>query len=146
MTLSTQSPIVVQTVLRDVSLYVGGCIATRRGSVELDEGCNHVYVAGITKGVRDNSLRLRVVKGLTQGQIRIVEDVHGYTGLSGQDAQAIQVAHDYDDEIKRLEAELDVCDVELDLWRKNGEFSYAASGVTPADAIAYMELLPQQVG
>ena len=145
MTASAQSPILVQTTLHDVSLYVGGCIASRRGSVELAPGCNHVYLAGIAKGVRDNSLRLRVAKGITQGQIRIVGSVPGLEGLLCQDAEAIQAAQDYDDEIKRLEAELDVCDVQLELWRKNGEFAYAGTGVTPADAIAYMQLLPEQL-
>ena len=135
----------IQTALHDVSLYVGGCIAARRGTVELEEGCNHVYIAGIVAGVRDDSLRLRLAKGVTQGQIRIVDKVPDHEGLLEEDAEAIRIAHGLDDEISRIEAEIGVCDTELELWRKNGEFMHAGSAATPADVVAYLEKLPERL-
>ncbi|MBR2835573.1 MAG: mucoidy inhibitor MuiA family protein [Coriobacteriales bacterium] len=132
----------IQTKLFEVSVHFGGCVTTRRGKVALEQGRNYIYIAGITSRVQGDSIRMRFPKGITQGQIRICEEIPGFDGLLSEDAQNLKTAYELDENIASLEADIETCDVELELWKHNGMFSYAGSGVTPTDAIAYMELLP----
>ena len=126
---------ITETSIRKVKIFRNGCTVTRCGSVFLEAGRSRLLIAGMTGGADTNSALLRFPEGVSAENIMIV---------NMGDVIKEKPSDRLSDEIRDLDMQIGVKDMQVGLWEKNGNLRQG--GISDAEQLeAYIDALPARL-
>ncbi len=125
------------TTITKASIFRRGAELVRRGSAELEEGAQTVTVRGLTQSANIDTARLFSQEGVFCSDLRFAPQY----GEDEEDPRAAELK----DRIRELEKEIEVKELQRELWKSNGDFS-ARNGQPLSEVQEYIEKLPERLG
>ena len=117
-------------------IFRNGAEIIRRGTAELEEGTQTVCVFGLTVTAQQDTARLLCSGGVTCSEMRITSMA---VESSGNQEQT-----DTEERIAALQKEIEVRELQEELWKTNGNFSARTSGPA-AEIEEYIGKLPERI-
>ena len=117
-------------------IFRKGAEITRRGTAELEEGTQQILVFGLTETANQDTARLLCGSGVTCSEMRI-------TSMAGE-SSGNEEQTDTEERIAELQKEIEVRELQEELWKTNGDFSSRTSGPA-AEIEAYIGKLPERI-
>ena len=117
-------------------IFRKGAEITRRGTAELEAGTQSVCVFGLTQTAQQDTARLLCSGSVACSEMRITS-MAGES--SGNDEQT-----DTEERIAALQKEIEVRELQEELWKTNGNFS-ARTSAPAADIAEYIGKLPERI-
>ena len=101
-------------------IFRSGAEIIRRGTAELEAGTQPVFVFGLTETAQQDTARLLCSGGVTCSEMRI-------TSMAGE-SSGNEEQTDTEERITALQKEIEVREMQEELWKTNGNFSARTSG------------------
>ena len=117
-------------------IFRNGAEIIRRGTAELEEGTQTVCVFGLTETAQQDTARLLCSGGVTCSEMRI-------TSMAGE-RSGNEEQTDTEERIAALQKEIEVRELQEELWKTNGNFSARTSGPA-AEIEEYIGKLPERI-
>ena len=117
-------------------IFRNGAEIIRRGTAELEEGTQTVCVFGLTETAQQDTARLLCSGGVTCSEMRI-------TSMAGE-SSGNEEQTDTEERIAALQKEIEVRELQEELWKTNGNFSARTSGPA-AEIEEYIGKLPERI-
>ena len=117
-------------------IFRNGAEIIRRGTAELEEGTQTVCVFGLTETAQQDTARLLCSGGVTCSEMRI-------TSMAGE-SSGNEEQTDTEERITALQKEIEVRELQEELWKTNGNFSARTSGPA-AEIEEYIGKLPERI-
>ncbi len=125
------------TTITKASIFRRGAELVRRGSAELEEGAQTLTVRGLSQSAGIDTARLFSQEGVFCSDLRFAPQF----GEDEEDPRATELK----DRIRELEKEIEVKELQRDLWKSNGNFS-CRDGQPLSEVQEYIEKLPERLG
>ncbi len=122
------------TKVAKASVYRSGAEVTRRGKVLLDEGFQTLKVGGISRNARTDTARLYSSEGVSCSNLR-------FETVSADDSRELK---ELKEKRSFLEKQVEIRNLQIDLWKKNGDFS-GRDGRNAGDVRDYIEKLSGRI-
>lgn len=125
----------LNTKLDSAKVYRSGAEMVRKGTVELPEGKNTLYVYGLTQTAVLDTVRLFSGEGVTCANQRFerVSEIEN-------ELESDQIS----EKIEQLKKQVEVKQLQINLWQTNGDFTNSVSQ-SASDIQEYIELLPERI-
>ena len=117
-------------------IFRSGAEIIRRGTAELEAGTQSVCVLGLTQTAQQDTARLLCSGGVTCSEMRI-------TSIAGEDPEN-EEQKAVEERIAALQKEIEVRELQEELWKTNGNFS-ARTSAPAADIAEYIGKLPERI-
>ncbi len=122
----------VQTTAVRVQIYRQGAEVVRKGCTELKKGLNTVNILGLSRNADLDSVRLYLPAGVSLSDLR-------FSQLK-DDLPSDKIL----EEVKLLKNQKDVKQLQIDLWKQNGDFK-GNTAVTASEVRDYIDSLPEKL-
>ncbi|MBP0969140.1 MAG: mucoidy inhibitor MuiA family protein [Oscillospiraceae bacterium] len=126
---------VLTTAVDSVSIYRRGAEVVRRGTVELSEGTQKLYVLGLTGSSRTDTVRLFSSEGIKCSNQRF--ETYG-EHLEEKESDIIQK------QIDEIERQIGIREMQIEMWQSNGDFTNR-SAQTASEIQEYIDKLPERI-
>lgn len=123
----------IETVLKEAFIYRSGCTVTRKGTVHLVPGENHVRIAGMTSSAYTDTMQLRIDPSVRAYAIHIIQK-------DEDDKEAAHIA----DEINEKKELIAVLKEQAEMWKAGAEFAQSANA-SLSDVETYINSYPKRV-
>ena len=117
-------------------IFRKGAEITRRGTAELEAGTQQVYIYGLTETAQQDTARLLCGSSVTCSEMR-------YTSMDQEESESKEHAA-AEERIAELQKEIEVRELQEELWKTNGDFSSRTSGPA-AEIEEYIGKLPERI-
>ena len=117
-------------------IFRNGAEIIRRGTAELEEGTQTVCVFGLTVTAQQDTARLLCSGGVTCSEMRITS--------MAVESSVNEEQTDTEERITALQKEIEVRELQEELWKTNGNFSARTSGPA-AEIEEYIGKLPERI-
>ena len=126
---------VLTTRVENVSVYRRGAEVIRRGTAQLSEGTQKLYVLGLTQSARLDTVRLFSSDGIKCTNQRF--ETYG-DNLDEKESDALQR------QIDEIERQIGIREMQIDMWKSNGDFTNR-SAQSASEVQEYIEKLPERI-
>ncbi len=123
------------TGIKSASVYRGGAEIVRRGTADLEAGTQTLYVHGISQSSQIDTARLFCQEGLSCSDLRFVDRFGGE-----EDPKVTELR----EKIAALEKHIEVRELQVKLWKDNGNFS-SRDQQPAAEVQEYIEKLAERL-
>ena len=123
------------TGIKSASVYRGGAEIVRRGAADLEAGTQTLYVHGISQSSQIDTARLFCQEGLSCSDLRFVDRFGGE-----EDPKVTELR----ERIAALEKHIEVRELQVKLWKDNGNFS-SRDQQPAAEVQEYIEKLAERL-
>ena len=123
------------TKIVSASVYRGGAQVTRKGSAQLEAGTQTLYVHGLSQNAPVDTARLFCQEGLSCSDLRFVDRFGGE-----EDPKVTELR----EKIAALEKHVEVRQLQVQLWKDNGNFS-SRTEQPAAEVQDYIEKLAERL-
>ena len=127
---------IINTEVVRASVFLKGAEIVRRGSAELQEGAQTLYIRGLSETALQNTARLFSSSGVSCKDFRF-----GPWEPEGGEKERIR---ERDEKIDALKLQIEVKELQKKLWQENGNFTNRASQPM-AELENYLEKLPERL-
>ena len=117
-------------------IFRSGAEIIRRGTAELEAGTQPVFVFGLTETAQQDTARLLCSGGVTCSEMRITS--------MAEESSGNEELTDTEERIAELQKEIEVRELQEELWKTNGDFSSRTSGPA-AEIEEYIGKLPERI-
>ncbi|MBO4819660.1 MAG: mucoidy inhibitor MuiA family protein [Firmicutes bacterium] len=128
-----------ESKIKEVSVYKSGCIVKRQGTVHLEKGSQTVKLQGLKAAdgnfISSDSVKLAVDERVTGSNIQV-------ESLSGR--EVADIVKPITDKIAAKKKELDVLQLQEDMWKTNSDFTNKES-VSIESMVNYIESLEERL-
>lgn len=126
---------VMTTRVENVSVYRRGAEVIRRGTAQLSEGTQKLYVLGLTQSARLDTVRLFSAEGVKCTNQRF--ETYG-ENIEEKESDALQR------QIDELERQIEIREMQIEMWKSNGDFTNR-SAQSASEVQEYIEKLPERI-
>ena len=123
----------INTVIREVSLYRRGFTVTSEGVMHLEKGTNSVRIAGLLNGTNEDTVKLFVTGKLSGSNVQVKRLT---------DEEKKELLRDMERKIAEVDSRITSKTRQSELWLVNADFSNR-NNATVEDITGYIEKLPE---
>ena len=123
----------INTVIRDISLYRRGFTVTSEGVMHLEKGTNSVRIAGLLNGTNEDTVKLFVTGKLSGSNVQVKRLT---------DEEKKELLRDMERKIAEVDSRITSKTRQSELWLVNADFSNR-NNATVEDITGYIEKLPE---
>ncbi len=127
--------LVLETAIDSVSIYRSGAEVVRRGSIELEEGTQKLYITGITGSTRYDTIRIFSTEG-----IKCTNQRYETLGNDQEEKESERIQ----EQIDAIATQIGIREMQIEMWKSNGDFT-GRSSQSPEEVAEYIEKLPERI-
>ena len=125
----------INTEIKEVSLYRSGCFISREGTVTLKAGKHHVEIATGSNALDTSTVRLALPEEVTGSNVQVE--------LLSND-QMKEQTRELNEKLSRLDEKIQAKQTQLEMWTVNADFS-SKDSLSIVDMSEYIDKLPERL-